>query len=47
MWQGRRVVLGVTGGIAAYKCVLLARELTRRGAEVDVVMSRGAGEFVG
>ena len=47
MWQGRRVVLGVTGGIAAYKCVLLARELTRRGAEVDVVMSRGASEFVG
>jgi phosphopantothenoylcysteine decarboxylase/phosphopantothenate--cysteine ligase len=47
MWQGRRVVLGVTGGIAAYKCVLLARELTRCGAEVDVVMSRGAGQFVG
>jgi phosphopantothenoylcysteine decarboxylase/phosphopantothenate--cysteine ligase len=47
MWQGRRVVLGVTGGIAAYKCVLLARELVRRGAEVDVVMSRGATEFVG
>ena len=47
MWQGRRVVLGVTGGIAAYKCVVLARELTRNGAEVDVVMSRGAGEFIG
>lgn len=47
MWQGRRVVLGVTGGIAAYKSVLLARELTRQGAGVDVVLSRGAGEFVG
>jgi phosphopantothenoylcysteine decarboxylase/phosphopantothenate--cysteine ligase len=47
MWQGRRVVLGVTGGIAAYKCVRLARDLTRRGAQVDVVMSRGATEFVG
>ena len=47
MWQGRRVVLGVTGGIAAYKCVLLARELTQRGAQVDVVMSRGATEFIG
>ena len=47
MWQGRRVVLGVTGGIAAYKCVLLARDLARRGAQVDVVMSRGAAEFVG
>lgn len=47
MWRGRRVVLGVTGGIAAYKCVLLARELSRQGALVDVVLSRGAGEFVG
>ncbi len=47
MWRGRRVVLGVSGGIAAYKSVLLARELTLRGAQVDVVMTRGAGEFVG
>jgi phosphopantothenoylcysteine decarboxylase/phosphopantothenate--cysteine ligase len=47
MWEGRRIVLGVTGGIAAYKCVLLARELTRRGALVDVVMSHGASEFIG
>jgi phosphopantothenoylcysteine decarboxylase/phosphopantothenate--cysteine ligase len=47
MWQGRRIVLGVTGGIAAYKCVLLARDLTQRGALVDVVLSRGASEFIG
>lgn len=47
MWRGRQVVLGVTGGIAAYKCVLLARELSARGASVDVIMSRGAREFVG
>ncbi len=47
MWQGRRVVLGVTGGIAAYKSVLLARALTERGAQVDVVLTRGAREFVG
>jgi len=47
MWQGRSVVLGVAGGIAAYKSVILARELARRGAQVDVVLSRGAGEFVG
>ncbi|MEJ2541555.1 MAG: flavoprotein, partial [Gemmatimonadota bacterium] len=45
-WAGRRVVLGVTGGIAAYKSILLARRLTRLGAEVDVVMTRSAGEFV-
>jgi phosphopantothenoylcysteine decarboxylase/phosphopantothenate--cysteine ligase len=45
-WRGRRVVLGVTGGIAAYKAVQVARDLTRLGAEVDVVMSRAAREFV-
>lgn len=45
-WEGRRVVLGVTGGIAAYKAVQLARDLTRLGSEVDVVMTRGAREFV-
>ena len=47
MWRGRHVVLGVTGGIAAYKSVHLARQLTMRGARVDVVLSRGAGEFIG
>lgn len=46
-WKGRRVVLGVTGGIAAYKSVQLARDLTRLGAEVDVVMTASAGHFVG
>jgi phosphopantothenoylcysteine decarboxylase/phosphopantothenate--cysteine ligase len=46
-WRGRRVVLGVTGGIAAYKSVQLARDLTRLGAEVDVVMTASATEFVG
>jgi phosphopantothenoylcysteine decarboxylase/phosphopantothenate--cysteine ligase len=45
-WEGRRVVLGVTGGIAAYKSILLARRLTRLGAELDVVLSRSAREFV-
>ncbi len=45
-WQGRRIVLGVTGGIAAYKSVTLARRLTRLGAEVDVVLSRSSREFV-
>ncbi len=45
-WEGRRVVLGVTGGIAAYKSVQLARDLTRLGARVDVVMTAGAQRFV-
>lgn len=46
-WQGRRVILGVTGGIAAYKAAQLARDLTELGAAVDVVMTRAAREFVG
>lgn len=45
-WRGRRVVLGVTGGIAAYKSIQLARDLTRLGAEVDVVLTGGARRFV-
>ena len=44
--RGRFVVLGVTGSIAAYKSVELARRLTQAGATVQVVMSRSAAEFV-
>jgi phosphopantothenoylcysteine decarboxylase/phosphopantothenate--cysteine ligase len=44
--RGRFIVLGVTGSIAAYKSVELARRLTRAGATVQVVMSRSAAEFV-
>jgi len=46
-FEQRRVVLGVTGGIASYKAAWLARLLTQSGAEVDVVMTRAAREFVG
>jgi len=45
-YNGRRVVLGVTGGIAAYKSIQLARDLTQAGALVDVVLTEGALEFV-
>src|SRR5213596_370956 len=45
--EGKEIVLGVTGSIAAYKAVLLLRELTARGAEVTVVMSANAEHFVG
>lgn len=45
-WQGRRILLGVTGGIAAYKAVQVARNLTRLEARVDVVLTQGAQEFV-
>ena len=47
MWAGRHVVLGVSGGIASYKSCILARRLTEAGAKVDVVLTRGAREFVG
>lgn len=45
-WQGQRVVLGVSGGVAAYKSIQVARDLTRLGAEVDVVLTRSAQRFV-
>ncbi len=45
--DGRRVLLGITGGIASYKAAWLARLLAQSGAEVDVVMTRAATEFVG
>ena len=44
---GRRVLLGVTGGIAAYKAAYLARLLRERGAEVQAVMTPAATRFVG
>ena len=44
--SGRRIVLGVTGSIAAYKSALLVRELVKSGAEVRVVMTPGAREFI-
>ena len=45
-WLGRRVVLGVCGGIAAYKSIQLARDLTLHGATVDVVLTSAARRFV-
>jgi phosphopantothenoylcysteine decarboxylase/phosphopantothenate--cysteine ligase len=44
--QGRHILLGVTGGIAAYKSPDLVRRLRERGAEVQVVMTAAAREFV-
>jgi phosphopantothenoylcysteine decarboxylase/phosphopantothenate--cysteine ligase len=44
--QGKRVLLGVTGGIAAYKSPDLVRRLREHGAEVQVVLTSGAREFV-
>lgn len=44
---GRRILLGITGGIAAYKAAYLARLLRERGADVNVVMTPAATRFVG
>ncbi|MDK2794937.1 MAG: phosphopantothenoylcysteine decarboxylase / phosphopantothenate---cysteine ligase [Archaeoglobaceae archaeon] len=44
--KGKKIVLGVTGSIAAVECVKLARELARRGAEVFAVMSESAQKII-
>ena len=46
MSAGKKIILGITGGIAAYKTPELVRRLRDRGAEVQVVMTRSAEEFV-
>lgn len=43
---GKNIVLGVSGGIAAYKSCTLVREFVKRGANVDVVMTANATQFV-
>ena len=44
--QGKHIIVGVTGGIAAYKTAILVRELVKRGAEVKVIMTEKAKEFI-
>ncbi len=44
--QGKKIVLGVTGGIAAYKAVEIVSRLRKAGAEVHVIMTKEATEFV-
>ncbi|MBQ4228503.1 MAG: bifunctional phosphopantothenoylcysteine decarboxylase/phosphopantothenate--cysteine ligase CoaBC [Bacteroidaceae bacterium] len=46
MLENRKIVLGVTGSIAAYKACILARLLIKKGAEVQVVMTPSAKEFI-
>jgi phosphopantothenoylcysteine decarboxylase/phosphopantothenate--cysteine ligase len=45
--QGRELIVGVTGGIAAYKTAALVSQLVQAGAGVSVIMTRAAGEFIG
>ncbi len=44
--EGRHVILGITGGIAAYKSVSLLRLLVKAGAQVQVIMTPAAKEFI-
>ncbi len=44
--QGKTIVLGITGGIAAYKVADIASKLTQDGARVDVIMTKEAQEFI-
>jgi phosphopantothenoylcysteine decarboxylase/phosphopantothenate--cysteine ligase len=46
-FQGKRIVLGVTGGVAAYKAAELVRLLVKAGAEVDVALTAAGAQFVG
>lgn len=46
MLKGKHIILGITGGIAAFKIATLVRLLIKRGAEVQVVMTPNAKEFI-
>ncbi len=46
MLSGKHIIVGITGGIAAYKAAVLVRLLVRRGAEVQVLMTPAAKEFI-
>jgi len=46
MFQGKKILVGITGSIAAYKTILLIRELVKANAEVKVVMTTAAKDFV-
>lgn len=43
---GKKILLGISGGIAAYKCAELTRRLIERGAQVQIVMTKAAKEFI-
>ncbi|MEN8799311.1 MAG: flavoprotein, partial [Flavobacteriaceae bacterium] len=46
MLRGKKILLGITGGIAAYKTAFLVRLLIKAGAEVRVILTESAAEFV-
>ena len=46
MLEGKKILLGITGSIAAYKSAYLVRELVKQGAEVKIIMTATAKEFI-
>src|SRR5688572_15665670 len=46
MFQGKKILLGITGSIAAYKSILIVRQLIKQGAEVKVILTPAAKDFV-
>lgn len=46
MFKGKKILLGITGSIAAYKSILLVRQFVKAGAEVKVIMTPAARDFV-
>src|SRR6476659_5210064 len=46
MSAGKKILIGITGSIAAYKTPMLVRQLVKSGAEVRVIMTPAAGDFV-
>lgn len=46
MFYNKKIILGITGGIAAYKCAHLVRLLVKQGAEVKVILTPAANEFI-
>ena len=46
MLQRKKIILGITGGIASYKCAHLVRLLVKEGAEVRVILTKAAAEFI-
>lgn len=46
MLKGKKILVGVTGSIAAYKSAVLVRSLIKNGAEVKVIMTKAAGDFI-
>ena len=46
MLKDKHIILGITGGIAAYKCATLTRLLVKAGAEVQVIMTPNAKQFI-